>query len=51
MKMEELIKSRVHQAGLAGWQGEFLGYGRAWVFCSWLFDRPLVSEGFLCSFL
>lgn len=49
IKMEKLIKLWVHQAGLAGWDGEFGGVGYAWGFFH-LFDKPLMLEGILRGF-
>lgn len=47
MKMEEFIRSRAQQAGLAGWRGELLLLG----FLQLVVGQTLVSEGFLCGFL
>lgn len=46
MKMEELIRSRAQQAGLAGWRGELAASG----FLQLVVGQALVSEGFLCGF-
>lgn len=47
MKMEELIRSRAQQAGLAGWRGELAASG---FFCSWLLGRPWCWRAFSAAF-